>query len=163
MKRVIHVFSESTTRGHSRFVHVKDNCLDVKIWEIVCDVRICVLMQWSKWSDMLWNCFSDNCLSFPFTQFSLTPSSFCLYPSFLYFLYTFDATFPPPCHPAGSSSVPEFFRIMSRQFTAYEWIVIQSAGSEEEQLAAFYRHWVSTATVLPCHPIVSLPGPSGSF
>uniref|UniRef100_A0A8C6TWQ1 L-aminoadipate-semialdehyde dehydrogenase-phosphopantetheinyl transferase n=1 Tax=Neogobius melanostomus TaxID=47308 RepID=A0A8C6TWQ1_9GOBI len=41
----------------------------------------------------------------------------------------------------GSSSVPEFFRIMTRQFTAYEWSVIQSAGSERQQLAAFYRHW----------------------
>lgn len=41
----------------------------------------------------------------------------------------------------GSSSVPEFFRIMTRQFTAYEWSVIQSAGSEHQQLAAFYRHW----------------------
>lgn len=41
----------------------------------------------------------------------------------------------------GSSSVPEFFRIMTRQFTAYEWSVIQSADSEQQQLAAFYRHW----------------------
>lgn len=41
----------------------------------------------------------------------------------------------------GSSSVPEFFRIMTRQFTAYEWSVIQSAGSERQQLAAFYRRW----------------------
>lgn len=41
----------------------------------------------------------------------------------------------------GSSSVPEFFRIMTRQFTAYEWSNIQSAGSEHQQLAAFYRHW----------------------
>lgn len=41
----------------------------------------------------------------------------------------------------GSSSVQEFFRIMTRQFTAYEWSVIQSAGSERQQLAAFYRHW----------------------
>ncbi|KAM9853013.1 L-aminoadipate-semialdehyde dehydrogenase-phosphopantetheinyl transferase isoform 3-T3 [Aulostomus maculatus] len=41
----------------------------------------------------------------------------------------------------GSSSVPEFFRIMTRQFTEYEWRVIQSAGSEHQQLAAFYRHW----------------------
>ncbi|XP_044059501.1 L-aminoadipate-semialdehyde dehydrogenase-phosphopantetheinyl transferase [Siniperca chuatsi] len=41
----------------------------------------------------------------------------------------------------GSSSVPEFFRIMTRQFTAYEWGVIQSAVSEHQQLAAFYRHW----------------------
>ncbi|CAL1570302.1 unnamed protein product [Knipowitschia caucasica] len=41
----------------------------------------------------------------------------------------------------GSSSVPEFFRIMTRQFTPYEWSVIQSAGSEHQQLASFYRHW----------------------
>ncbi|XP_032365980.1 L-aminoadipate-semialdehyde dehydrogenase-phosphopantetheinyl transferase [Etheostoma spectabile] len=41
----------------------------------------------------------------------------------------------------GSISVPEFFRIMTRQFTAYEWSVIQSAGLENQQLAAFYRHW----------------------
>ncbi|KAK5868533.1 hypothetical protein PBY51_009538 [Eleginops maclovinus] len=41
----------------------------------------------------------------------------------------------------GTSSVPEFFRIMTRQFTAYEWSVIQSASSEHLQLAAFYRHW----------------------
>ncbi|XP_068565744.1 L-aminoadipate-semialdehyde dehydrogenase-phosphopantetheinyl transferase isoform X2 [Cebidichthys violaceus] len=41
----------------------------------------------------------------------------------------------------GSSSVPEFFRIMTRQFTAYEWSVIQSGGLEHQQLAAFYRHW----------------------
>ncbi|KAM4567127.1 L-aminoadipate-semialdehyde dehydrogenase-phosphopantetheinyl transferase [Odontesthes bonariensis] len=42
---------------------------------------------------------------------------------------------------SGSSSVPEFFRIMTRQFTEYEWSTIQSAGSEHQQLAAFYRHW----------------------
>lgn len=41
----------------------------------------------------------------------------------------------------GSTSVPEFFRIMTRQFTAYEWSVIQSAGPELQQLATFYRHW----------------------
>lgn len=41
----------------------------------------------------------------------------------------------------GSSSVADFFRIMARQFTAYEWSVIRSAGSERQQLAAFYRHW----------------------
>ncbi|XP_030600598.1 L-aminoadipate-semialdehyde dehydrogenase-phosphopantetheinyl transferase isoform X2 [Archocentrus centrarchus] len=41
----------------------------------------------------------------------------------------------------GSSSVPEFFRIMTRQFTAHEWSSIQSAGSERQQLAGFYRHW----------------------
>ncbi|MEQ2217818.1 hypothetical protein XENOCAPTIV_023372 [Xenoophorus captivus] len=41
----------------------------------------------------------------------------------------------------GSSSVPAFFRIMTRQFTAHEWSTIQSADSEHQQLAAFYRHW----------------------
>ncbi|XP_057694494.1 L-aminoadipate-semialdehyde dehydrogenase-phosphopantetheinyl transferase isoform X2 [Corythoichthys intestinalis] len=41
----------------------------------------------------------------------------------------------------GSSTVPEFFRIMTRQFTPHEWRVIQSAGSERQQLAMFYRHW----------------------
>ncbi|CAL8372725.1 unnamed protein product [Gadus morhua 'NCC'] len=41
----------------------------------------------------------------------------------------------------GSSSVSQFFRIMTRQFTEYEWSVIQSSGSERQQLAAFYRHW----------------------
>ncbi|KAF7657699.1 hypothetical protein LDENG_00023040 [Lucifuga dentata] len=41
----------------------------------------------------------------------------------------------------GSSSVPEFFRIMTRQFTEYEWSAIQSADSEYQQLATFYRHW----------------------
>ncbi|XP_032401238.1 L-aminoadipate-semialdehyde dehydrogenase-phosphopantetheinyl transferase isoform X1 [Xiphophorus hellerii] len=41
----------------------------------------------------------------------------------------------------GSNSIPEFFRIMTRQFTAHEWSTIQSAGSERQQLAAFYRHW----------------------
>ncbi|XP_061537555.1 L-aminoadipate-semialdehyde dehydrogenase-phosphopantetheinyl transferase [Phycodurus eques] len=41
----------------------------------------------------------------------------------------------------GSSTVPEFFRIMTRQFTPYEWRVILSAGSEQQQLSMFYRHW----------------------
>lgn len=41
----------------------------------------------------------------------------------------------------GSGSVAEFFRIMTRQFTASEWSVIRSAGSEHRQLSAFYRHW----------------------
>ncbi|XP_010892044.2 L-aminoadipate-semialdehyde dehydrogenase-phosphopantetheinyl transferase [Esox lucius] len=41
----------------------------------------------------------------------------------------------------GSSSVPQFFQIMTRQFTEREWSVIRSAGSEWEQLTMFYRHW----------------------
>ena len=35
----------------------------------------------------------------------------------------------------------EFFRIMRRQFTDYEWKTIQSFDSEEDQLGSFYRHW----------------------
>ncbi|PWA20273.1 hypothetical protein CCH79_00003739 [Gambusia affinis] len=58
----------------------------------------------------------------------------------------------------GSNSIPEFFRIMTRQFTAHEWSTIQSAGSERQQLAAFYRHWVTMATILPCHHTALLPG-----
>lgn len=42
----------------------------------------------------------------------------------------------------GSSSVSQFFRLMTRQFTEYEWSVVQSSGSEHQKLAAFYRHWV---------------------
>ncbi|KAM6946009.1 L-aminoadipate-semialdehyde dehydrogenase-phosphopantetheinyl transferase [Aplochiton taeniatus] len=41
----------------------------------------------------------------------------------------------------GSKSVPEFFRIMTRQFTEYEWSVIRGAGSERQRLSMFYRHW----------------------
>lgn len=58
----------------------------------------------------------------------------------------------------GSGSVPEFFRIMSRQFTAHEWSAIHSAGSEEQQLATFYRHWVRNPKLQPCHNIVSSLG-----
>ncbi|KAJ7995292.1 hypothetical protein DPEC_G00243020 [Dallia pectoralis] len=50
-------------------------------------------------------------------------------------------TFINPLSNQGSSSVPEFFRVMSRQFTEHEWSVIRGAGSEWEQLAMFYRHW----------------------
>ncbi|KAI5625455.1 L-aminoadipate-semialdehyde dehydrogenase-phosphopantetheinyl transferase [Silurus asotus] len=41
----------------------------------------------------------------------------------------------------GSSSVPEFFRVMKRQFTNFEWCTITSAQSEWDQLHLFYRHW----------------------
>ncbi|XP_051536003.1 L-aminoadipate-semialdehyde dehydrogenase-phosphopantetheinyl transferase [Myxocyprinus asiaticus] len=41
----------------------------------------------------------------------------------------------------GSSSVPEFFRIMNRQFTDLEWTNIRAAGSDWDQLDNFYRHW----------------------
>ncbi|KAL7825458.1 hypothetical protein AOLI_G00326650 [Acnodon oligacanthus] len=41
----------------------------------------------------------------------------------------------------GSSSVTEFFRIMTRQFTELEWRTIRLAGSDWDQLHMFYRHW----------------------
>ncbi|XP_059502610.1 L-aminoadipate-semialdehyde dehydrogenase-phosphopantetheinyl transferase isoform X1 [Stegostoma tigrinum] len=41
----------------------------------------------------------------------------------------------------GSRSVAEFFRIMNRQFTGYEWNTIKMAGDEWAQLGMFYRHW----------------------
>ncbi|XP_069747326.1 L-aminoadipate-semialdehyde dehydrogenase-phosphopantetheinyl transferase [Narcine bancroftii] len=41
----------------------------------------------------------------------------------------------------GSTSVKEFFRIMNRQFTDYEWNTINMAGDEWAQLDMFYRHW----------------------
>ncbi|NXJ58987.1 ADPPT transferase, partial [Rostratula benghalensis] len=41
----------------------------------------------------------------------------------------------------GSSSIPNFFRIMKRQFTETEWGVISSMGNEWMQLDMFYRHW----------------------
>ncbi|XP_067102598.1 L-aminoadipate-semialdehyde dehydrogenase-phosphopantetheinyl transferase isoform X2 [Osmerus mordax] len=43
----------------------------------------------------------------------------------------------------GSSSIPEFFRIMNRQFTEFEWKTIRGSGPEHQQLAMFYRHWES--------------------
>ncbi|XP_007902633.2 L-aminoadipate-semialdehyde dehydrogenase-phosphopantetheinyl transferase [Callorhinchus milii] len=41
----------------------------------------------------------------------------------------------------GSSSIPEFFRIMNRQFTDHEWNMIKMAGDEWDQLNMFYRYW----------------------
>lgn len=41
----------------------------------------------------------------------------------------------------GSSTIADFFRIMTRQFTDHEWKVIKSAGTEWTQLDMFYRHW----------------------
>nr|XP_013808986.1 PREDICTED: L-aminoadipate-semialdehyde dehydrogenase-phosphopantetheinyl transferase [Apteryx mantelli mantelli] len=42
---------------------------------------------------------------------------------------------------SGSSSIPNFFRIMKRQFTEAEWGVIKSMNNEWMQLDMFYRHW----------------------
>uniref|UniRef100_A0A663LRU1 L-aminoadipate-semialdehyde dehydrogenase-phosphopantetheinyl transferase n=1 Tax=Athene cunicularia TaxID=194338 RepID=A0A663LRU1_ATHCN len=41
----------------------------------------------------------------------------------------------------GSSSIPNFFRIMERQFTETEWCVIKSMSNEWMQLDMFHRHW----------------------
>ncbi|XP_044874736.1 L-aminoadipate-semialdehyde dehydrogenase-phosphopantetheinyl transferase isoform X1 [Mauremys mutica] len=41
----------------------------------------------------------------------------------------------------GSGSIPDFFRIMKRQFTEAEWSVIKSMNNEWIQLDMFYRHW----------------------
>lgn len=43
--------------------------------------------------------------------------------------------------PPVNKNIPEFFRIMTRQFSVYEWNTIKSYTTEEEQAASFYRHW----------------------
>lgn len=40
-----------------------------------------------------------------------------------------------------SSSIPEFFHTMRRQFTEDEWRSIKSSNVEKEQLKVFYRLW----------------------
>lgn len=42
---------------------------------------------------------------------------------------------------AGGKTVPEFFRIMNRQFSALEWQSIKNCRSETEQVGMFCRHW----------------------
>lgn len=43
---------------------------------------------------------------------------------------------------AGTTkNVPEFFRLMRRQFTVDEWNVIKRENNELSQLKAFYRNW----------------------
>ncbi|XP_062983901.1 L-aminoadipate-semialdehyde dehydrogenase-phosphopantetheinyl transferase [Elgaria multicarinata webbii] len=41
----------------------------------------------------------------------------------------------------GSGSIPDFFRIMKRQFTEQEWRIIRSMNNEWLQLDMFHRHW----------------------
>uniref|UniRef100_A0A8D0C4X0 L-aminoadipate-semialdehyde dehydrogenase-phosphopantetheinyl transferase n=1 Tax=Salvator merianae TaxID=96440 RepID=A0A8D0C4X0_SALMN len=41
----------------------------------------------------------------------------------------------------GSGSIPNFFRIMRRQFTEKEWSAIMSMENEWLQLDMFHRHW----------------------
>ncbi|KAK9892626.1 hypothetical protein WA026_021005 [Henosepilachna vigintioctopunctata] len=40
----------------------------------------------------------------------------------------------------GGKRLSEYFRLMCRQFSSYEWESIKQ-GSEEEQIRMFYRHW----------------------
>ncbi|XP_074938317.1 L-aminoadipate-semialdehyde dehydrogenase-phosphopantetheinyl transferase isoform X6 [Phalacrocorax aristotelis] len=47
----------------------------------------------------------------------------------------------------GSSSIPNFFHIMKRQFTETEWGVIKSMGNEWMQLDMFHRHWLEIGKV----------------
>lgn len=42
-----------------------------------------------------------------------------------------------PCN----KDIPEFFRLMKRQFSADEWETIRSFPTEAEQIACFYRNW----------------------
>ena len=52
----------------------------------------------------------------------------------------------------GGQSLPEFFHTMRRQFTSAEWKFITAPPTEKQQLAMFYRFWVSvlSGTVLVC-------------
>lgn len=41
----------------------------------------------------------------------------------------------------ANKNISEFFRLMNRQFSKYEWKTIRSYATEREQVASFYRHW----------------------
>lgn len=43
--------------------------------------------------------------------------------------------------PPANKNIQEFFRIMNRQFSSFEWAKIRSYSSELEQVASFYRMW----------------------
>lgn len=43
--------------------------------------------------------------------------------------------------PPVNKNIPEFFRLMSRQFSREEWSMIRSFPAETEQIACFYRFW----------------------
>lgn len=43
--------------------------------------------------------------------------------------------------PPANKNIPEFFRIMNRQFSLHEWSTIRSYPTESEQVACFYRIW----------------------
>jgi len=44
-------------------------------------------------------------------------------------------------HYGGGKSLSEFFRLMSRQFSSFEWKTIKSGQSEADQMLLFNRHW----------------------
>ncbi|XP_077197681.1 L-aminoadipate-semialdehyde dehydrogenase-phosphopantetheinyl transferase isoform X2 [Paroedura picta] len=61
----------------------------------------------------------------------------------------------------GSGSIPDFFRIMNRQFTGGEWRTITSMQNEWLQLDMFHRHWETRLD--NCHHVaVALGKPEGS-
>ncbi|XP_071847489.1 L-aminoadipate-semialdehyde dehydrogenase-phosphopantetheinyl transferase-like isoform X2 [Apostichopus japonicus] len=41
----------------------------------------------------------------------------------------------------GSRSLPDYFDLMKRKFNPYEWSTIKSAGTEQQQLEMYFRHW----------------------
>lgn len=41
----------------------------------------------------------------------------------------------------ANKNIPEFFRLMNRQFSKHEWSMIYSFPTEVEQVACFYRFW----------------------
>lgn len=43
--------------------------------------------------------------------------------------------------PPVNKNIPEFFRLMNRQFSSHEWNTIRSFRTEMEQIACFYRLW----------------------
>lgn len=43
--------------------------------------------------------------------------------------------------PPANKNIPEFFRLMTRQFSNKEWETIKSYDTEMKQVASFYRHW----------------------
>ncbi|XP_054829036.1 L-aminoadipate-semialdehyde dehydrogenase-phosphopantetheinyl transferase isoform X3 [Eublepharis macularius] len=60
----------------------------------------------------------------------------------------------------GSGSIPDFFRIMKRQFTEEEWRAITSMRNEWLQLEMFHRHWETRLD--DCHHVaVALGKPEG--
>ncbi|XP_023311405.1 L-aminoadipate-semialdehyde dehydrogenase-phosphopantetheinyl transferase [Anoplophora glabripennis] len=42
---------------------------------------------------------------------------------------------------SGGKSLDEFFRLMTKNFSPEEWVMIKSSGTEKQQIAMFCRHW----------------------